>query len=71
MNIASRKHNLEHNCNLQESCKSRDVGRYLVYLSEEITALEIALLYLSIAKFAFQSYFYSICFFRINRHAEC
>ena len=38
--IASKKQNLEHNCMLQESCKSRDVGRDL-FLSGEIIALQI------------------------------
>ena len=41
--IASKKQNLEHNCMLQESCKSRDVGRVLFYLSGGITALEIGI----------------------------
>mgnify|MGYP000232923381 CR=1 FL=1 len=39
--IAFKKLNLEHNCILQESGKSRDVGRDLFYWSGEITVLEI------------------------------
>ena len=38
---AFKKQNLEHNCILQESDKSRDVGRDLFYWSGEITVLEI------------------------------
>jgi len=31
--IASKQNNQEHNCNLQEFCNSRDVGRKLLWFN--------------------------------------